>query len=252
MAFTTAQTFDQWQEAADAHGGDTNKDINALNQHSYLISNLRDTTSRDGSANQTNAAKRLVEWVDQVTGTDIVSGAELKAGFTITGKAAAGRRNAIKFWLDNDRTDGVNEVVVQLVTGVDGVSIDYNDITGEYSISFAAQSTALKQATHNTWGSGVHQITVDTNGDGAKNGSEASRLFLEASGTAHFNDTGLVSQNFSVQDRVTKDVFVSDYGDPYGDGIGRRPGRLPLRRRGGVVRGVSVLVVRCVPALFEV
>lgn len=220
FSYTTAQAFAFWQEAADAHAGDPSKDINALNQHSAQIVSQRDTTNPDGSANQADPAKRLAEYVDQVTGTDIVSDAEFDAGFTLTGKAAAGQQANIKFWLDKDRTDGTNEVGVQLQHGQDGVSIAYDNATGEYSISFAAGSTALQQATHNTYGSGVHQITVDTDGSGAKNGSEASRLFLVASGTALTTDTGLVSQNYSVQDRVSGDLFVYYYGDPDGDGVG--------------------------------
>jgi len=155
-----------------------------------------------------------------VTGTDIVSAAEFNAGFSITGKAEVGKKDTIKFWLDKDRTDGVLEKGVQLKDGQDGVSIAYDNATGEYSIAFAAGSTALQQATHNTHGSGVHQITVDTNGDGDKNGTEASRLFLVASGTAQTTDTGLVSQNYSVQDQITDDVFVYYFGDPDGAGIG--------------------------------
>ena len=43
-------------------------------------------------------------------------------------------------------------------------------ITGSDVVTDAgAGSTALQQATHNTWGSGVHQITVGTDGNGANN-----------------------------------------------------------------------------------
>jgi hypothetical protein len=45
------------------------------------------TTSADGTASGTNA---LTSYVDQVTGTDIVSAAEKAAGFHITGKVAGG------------------------------------------------------------------------------------------------------------------------------------------------------------------
>jgi hypothetical protein len=82
----------------------------------------------------------------------------------------------------------------------------------------------LLQATHNTHGSGVHQLLVDTDGNGSRTGSgastEASRLFLVASGTASSSHTGLVSQNFSVQDKLTNDVFVYYFGDPDGAGVG--------------------------------
>ena len=77
---------------------------------------------------------------------------------------------------------------------------------------------------HNTYGSGVHQLVVDTDGNGSRTGSgasaEASRLFLVASGTASSSHTGLVSQNFSVQDKLSNDVFVYYFGDPDGAGVG--------------------------------
>jgi len=41
-----------------------------------------------------------------------------------------------------------------------------------------------------------------------------------ASGTASSSHTGLVSQNFSVQDKLTNDVFVYYFGDPDGAGVG--------------------------------
>jgi hypothetical protein len=105
------------------------------------------------------------------------------------------------------------------VHGSNGVSIDHNTSTGEYSISFAANSAALKQAVHGTAGSGIHKLTVDTNGNGTHNAEEASRLFLVASGTAQSSDTGLAAQNFSVQDTVTKNIFVYFYGDVDGNGV---------------------------------
>ena len=162
----------------------------------------------------------MAQYIDQVTRTDIVSDAEYDAGFTITGKATAGQAGTIKFYLDNDRTNGTNEVGTQLVSGSNGVTIAYDNATGDYTLSFAAGSSALLQATHNTYGSGIHQLTVDTNGDGAKSAGEASRLFLVADGTAQNTDTGTVAQNYSVQDRVTGDVFVYYYGDPDGNGVG--------------------------------
>jgi hypothetical protein len=100
------------------------------------------------------------------------------------------------------------------------VSWTYNNSTGDYTISFAADSAALKQATHNTYGSGVHKLTVDTNGNAARDTGEASRLFLVASGTARTTDTGLVSQNYSVLDKPSGNVFVYHYSDPDSSGNG--------------------------------
>ncbi|WP_396435504.1 hypothetical protein [Limnohabitans sp.] len=230
---TTAQAFDLWQEAELAGLGDTSKNINALNQHSAEIMQQRDTTSADGSANQADPAKRLTQYINQVTGTDIVSEAEFDAGFTITGKATAGAEATIEFRLDKDRTTGVDGEGAQVLSlganDVDGdgttdVTASYDNTTGDWSLAFAAGSAALLQATHNTYGSGVHQLLVDTDGNGSRTGTgataEASRLFLVASGTAASSDTGLVSQNYSVQDKLTNDVFVYYHGDPDGAGIG--------------------------------
>jgi hypothetical protein len=161
----------------------------------------------------------LSQYINRVTGTDVVSDTEFKAGFTITGKAAAGATN-IRFYLDNDRTNGTDEIGTQLTNGSNGVSWTYSNTTGDYTISFAAGSAALQQATHNTHGSGVHKLTVDTSGNGVLDAGEASRLFLVASDTAQTSDTGLVSQNYSVQDRPSGNVFVYFYGDPDGNGIG--------------------------------
>jgi hypothetical protein len=240
VAPTTAQAFTLWQEAELAWLGDSSKNINALNQHSAEIMQQRDATSIDGSANQADPAKRLSQYINQVTGTDIVSDAEFDAGFSITGKAAAGAQATIKFRLDKDRTTGVDGQGAQVLnlgandvdnldgdnnhaTGTD-VTATYNNTTGDWSLAFAPGSGALLQATHNTYGSGVHQLLVDTNGNGSRTGSgasaEASRLFLVASGTASSSHTGLVSQNFSVQDKLTNDVFVYYFGDPDGAGIG--------------------------------
>lgn len=228
-----------WQEAEQAWLGDSSKNINALNQHSAAIMQIRDTTSADGSANQADPAKRLTQYINQVTGTDIVSDAEFDAGFSITGKAAAGAQATIKFRLDKDRTTGVDGEGAQVLnlgandvdnldgdnnhaTGTD-VTATYNNSTGDWSLAFAPGSGALLQATHNTYGSGVHQLVVDTDGNGSRTGSgasaEASRLFLVASGTASSSHTGLVSQNFSVQDKLSNDVFVYYFGDPDGTGV---------------------------------
>ena len=211
---TQSQYFDLWnaENSAPLGGGDSR-----LQHLSAEMSQVHATTSADGTASGTNA---LSQYVNQVTGTDIVSDAEFDAGFTITGHAAAGASGTIKFYLDNDRTDGVNQVGTQLVEGADGVHINYNNSTGDYTLTFDANSAALLQATHNTYGSGIHQLTVDTDGSGAKNGSEASRLFLVADGTASSSDTGTVAQNYSVQDKVTGDAFVYYYGDPDGTGVG--------------------------------
>ena len=211
---TQSQYFDLWnaENSTPLGGGDTR-----LQHLSTEMLQVHATTSADGTASGTNA---LSQYVNQVTGTDIVSDAEFDAGFTITGKAAAGAEGTIKFFLDNNRINGINEVGTQLQNGVNGVTIAYDNATGNYTLSFAAGSAALLQATHNTYGSGIHQLTVDTDGNGAKNSSEASRLFLVADGTAQNTDTGTVAQNYSVQDRVTGDVFVYYYGDPDGNGVG--------------------------------
>jgi hypothetical protein len=237
---TTSQAFALWQEAELAWLGDSSKNINALNQFSAATMQHRDVTSVDGSANQADPAKRLTQYINQVTGTDIVSDAEFDAGFTITGKANAGAQATIKFRLDKDRTTGVDGQGAQVLnlgandvdnldgdnnnaTGTD-VTATYNNTTGDWSLAFAPGSGALLQATHNTHGSGVHQLLVDTDGNGSRTGSgataEASRLFLVASGTAISSHTGLVSQNFSVQDKLSNDVFVYYFGDPDGAGVG--------------------------------
>jgi hypothetical protein len=230
LALSSTDLFALWQKA-DANV--TEGDINALNAHSAGISTNRDTTSADGSANQTDAGKRLTQHINQVTGTDIVSDAEFDAGFTVTGKAAAGAGGTIKFRLDKDRTTGADGEGAQVLSlgandvngdGTTDVTATYDNATGDWSLAFAAGSAALLQATHNTAGSGVHQLLVDTDGNGARTGTgataEASRLFLVASGTASNTDTGLVGQNFSVLDKLTSDAFVYFYGDPDGTGIG--------------------------------
>ena len=240
FALTSAQTFDLWQETELAWLGDASKNINALNQYASVITAARDATSADGSANQPDATKRLSQYINQVTSTDIVSDAEFDAGFAITGKAAAGAQASLKFLLDKDRTTGADGEGAQVLslgandvdnadgdnnhaTGTD-VTANYDNTTGDWSLVFAPGSAALLQATHNTWGSGVHQLLVDTDGNGSRTGSgataEASRLFLVASGTAKSSDTGTVAQNYSVQDKITNDVFVYYYGDPDGAGIG--------------------------------
>ena len=55
---------------------------------------------------------------------------------------AAGAEGTIKFYLDNNRTDGTNEVGTQLQNGVNGVTIAYDNATGNYTLSFATGSAA--------------------------------------------------------------------------------------------------------------
>jgi hypothetical protein len=212
----SAGLFGLWQSDG-AGGSGTATTTNLLQTWSaQLVSHA----SQTNDAGTFNGSAPLSQYINRVTGTDIVSDTEFKAGFTITGKAAAGMQGTIGFYLDNDRTNGTDEIGTQLTNGSNGVSWTYNPTTGDYTISFAAGSTALKQATHNTHGSGVHKLTVDTNGDGVMQAGEASRLFLVASGTAQTSDTGQVGQNYSVQDRPSGNVFVYFYGDPDGNGIG--------------------------------
>ena len=227
---TSDQAFVAWQEAETAWTelstqGVTTHNINALNQHSEALMQAHDNTQRDGAGNQSNSSLRLSEWIDQVNGSDIVSQAQYQAGFTITGRAAAGLQATIQWRLDKDRTDGVDGQGAQVLhlgandvdgDGITDVTTMYDNTSGEWRLNFAANSHALQSATHNIWGSGVHQLIVDNNGNATKEASEPSRLFLVADGTAQTTDTGLVSQNYSVQDRITGDVFVYYYGDPDG------------------------------------
>ena len=171
------------------------------------------TTSADGTASGTNA---LTSYVDQVTGTDIVSAAEKAAGFHITGKVAGGTSGNLSFYMDTDRTDGVdNAGQVLLADGVNGVHIAVAG-DGSYDITFDANSAALGAATvHNTYGNGVKEFSA------YKSGVEmANRLFLVADGTASPSDSGTVAQNYSVQDKITGNVFVYYFGDPDGNGVG--------------------------------
>jgi hypothetical protein len=230
---TSVQAFGLWQ--SDGHGtGTPNGTTGALQALSTEIVQQRFATSADGTASGTNV---LTQYINRVTGTDVVSDAEFDAGFTITGKAATGKTlygtgaDGLRFFLDNDRTNGQNEVGTELAGNTPGVTINYNSTTGNYSIDFAAGSAALLQATHNTYGSGVHQLTVSSNGDDVQDSGEASRLFLVAAGTANangdsFDKTGnavtanSVNANFSVQDKITGNVFVYYHGDPDANGIG--------------------------------
>jgi hypothetical protein len=212
-SYTSTELANAYQQAAGAIATADDKSFYKAVVDQAL--QVRDTVGQDGRANGTNA---LNEYIDRVTGTDVVSAAEFDVGFSITGKTTAGA-TGVKFYLDNDRTNGLNEIGTALVHGTNGVSIDHNTSTGEYSISFAANSIALKQGVHGTAGSGIHKLTVDTDGNGAQNAEEASRLFLVASGTAQNSDTGLAAQNFSVQDTVTKNIFVYFYGDVDGNGV---------------------------------
>jgi hypothetical protein len=210
--------FGLWQsDGAGNTSGVTKTTTDALQTWSAQLVSHASQTNNAGTFNGSNP---LSQYINRVTGTDIVSDTEFKAGFTITGKAATGLQSTIRFYLDNDRTNGTDEIGTQLTNGSNGVTWTYNNTTGDYTITFAAESTALKQATHNTYGSGVHKLTVDNNGDGVMQAGEASRLFLVASGTAQTSDTGQVGQNYSVQDRPSGNVFVYFYGDPDGNGIG--------------------------------
>ena len=178
------------------------------------------TTSADGTASGTNA---LTSYVDQVTGTDIVSAAEKAAGFHITGKVAGGTSANLSFYMDTDRTDGVdNAGQVLLADGVNGVHIAVAG-DGSYDITFDANSAALGAATvHNTYGNGVKEFSA------YKSGVEAAhRLFLVADGTASPSDSGTVAQNYSVQDKITGNVFVYYFGDPDGNGVGVWTGQDP-------------------------
>ncbi|WP_353239496.1 hypothetical protein, partial [Limnohabitans sp.] len=217
-ALTSTQMFGLWQsDGAGNTAGVTKTTTDALQSWSAELVSYASPTNAQGTA---NGSAPLNQYIDRVTGTDIVSDAEFDAGFTITGKAAAGAQSTIRFYLDNDRINGTEEIGTQLTNGSNGVTWTYNNTTGDYTITFAPNSTALKQATHNTHGSGVHKLSVDTSGNGALEAGEASRLFLVASGTAQATDTGQVSQNYSVQDKPTGNVFVYFYGDPDGNGIG--------------------------------
>jgi len=118
--------------------------------------------------------------------------------------------------MDTDRTDGVdNAGQVLLADGVNGVHIAVAG-DGSYDITFDANSAALGAATvHNTYGNGVKEFSA------YKSGVEAAhRLFLVADGTASASDSGTVAQNYSVQDKITGNVFVYYFGDPDGNGVG--------------------------------
>lgn len=184
----------------------------------------RAVVSNDGLASGTNA---LSQYINRVNGTDVVSDAKYKQGFAVTGKANSGAAATIRFYLQNDRTGGVDQLGTQLQHGVDGVMIAYDNATGSFTVTFGPSSNALKQAAvHNTYGAGVHKIGVDTDGNGSL---DARRLFLVADGTAGATSydkagnavaAGSVAANFSVQDKVTGDVFVYYYGDLDANGIG--------------------------------
>lgn len=226
---TTENVFDLWQQVDHATQGDSNFSVNALQNVSAEIVTTHDAVSKDGSANQIFQSLRQSEYINAVTDTDIVNSQEYQAGFSIAGHAAAGLQSSIKFLLDNDRTDGVNGQSAKRLsigandTNGDGIAdlvINYDDTSGDWSMVFSPHSIALKAATIGTWGSGVHQLVVDDNGDGVANNNDANRLFLVAAGTAQLTDGGSIGQNYSVQDKVTGDVFVYYAGDPDGTGVG--------------------------------
>lgn len=222
-AFTLWQTAeDAWLEQSSL--GSTRLDLLAYQRHSTEIAQERDNTSRDGFA---NSSQVLTQWIDQVQGSDIVSEAAYAAGLRISGQAAAGAQTSVRFRLDADRTDGIDGQGAQVLQlgdndidhdGHNDVTASYDNATGAWSLAFTPRSHALQPATHNVYGSGVHQLVVDTDGNGHVNDGEASRLFLVADGTATASDSGQLSQNYSTQDSVTGDVFVYYYGDPDGPG----------------------------------
>jgi hypothetical protein len=182
------------------------------------LAQVQDATSADGTA---NGSTPLANYINRVTGTDVVSSAEYAAGFTIRGRTTAGLSSGPRFYLDNNWENGVNEIGTELVSGSAGASTSYNSATGEFSVTFTGNAAALRPGTHDVASSGVHRLTVDADGNGSDDGvPDADRLFLVASGTAISSDTGLVSQNRSVQDTASQTVFVYYFGDPDGDGVG--------------------------------
>lgn len=223
--------FALWQTSEDAwlaqsSQGSTPPDPQAYQRHSTEIVQERDNTSRDGLA---NSSQVLTQWIDQVQGSDIVSEAADAAGLRISGQANAGAQTRLRFRLDSDRTDGIDGQGAQVLQlgdndvdhdGHNDVTASYDNSTGAWSLAFTPHSHALQPATHNVNGSGVHQLVVDSDGNGLLNDGEASRLFLVADGTASDSDNGQISQNYSAQDTVTGDVFVYYYGDPDGTGLG--------------------------------
>lgn len=213
------EAYEKWKEAEEGAAGNRSKDLQAFNKFSSEAVQARNNTNPDGSANQGDASKRLTQWVNQVTGTDVVGEAEFEAGFVLSGKAALGAQATLKFRLDNDRTDSLDGAGAQVfgLEGVSGqVSVAYNNSTGDWQLTFAESSALLKQAETDVSGSGVHKLVVDTDGNTSQNGAEASRLFLVAGGKASLLD----KSNFSVQDMITKDVFVHYFDDPDGKGVG--------------------------------
>lgn len=223
--------FALWQNAEDAGLALSSLvsaplDPMAYQRHSAEIAQERDNTSRDGHA---NSSQVLTQWVDTVQGSDIVSETAYAAGLRLSGQAAADAEASIIFRLDKDRTDGIEGQGAQTLQlgnndvdhdGSNDVTASYDNATGAWSLVFSPSSHALQPVTHNVYGSGVHQLVVDTDGNGRINDGEASRLFLVADGTASDSDSGRVSQNYSAQDTVTGDVFIYYYGDPDGPGIG--------------------------------
>ena len=218
----TEAVFSAWSES-DTTG------LNVLQSLTAEIGTSRDQVTSDGRGNQIFPSLRLSQTIDSVTGTDIVSAAEYQSGFSISGKAAAGAESTIRFLLDNDRTDGIDGNGIKTLhignndVNADGVTdavVSYTNATGEWNISFLAGSAALKPATQGVWGSGVHQLIVDSKGNGVADADEASRLFLVANGTAQTSDASSLAKNYSVQDKITGDVFVYYTGDPDGGGTG--------------------------------
>ena len=77
-----------------------------------------------------------------------------------------------------------------LAHGTGGLNIDACRVPTSDDLNGGRYSDNKRGDDGNTYGSGIHQLTVDTDGSGAKDGNEASRLFLVADGTASSSDTG--------------------------------------------------------------
>lgn len=178
------------------------------------------------------------ESINRVTHTDIVSFSEYQQGFNISGRSLP--NSIIKIAIDNDRTNGLNELG-EIISSIE------TDNSGYWLFLFGPNSIYLKTAIQGIAGSGVHRLTVwadngNSNIDDFEN--PVTRLFLVAAGTAvpgqnmtksswsvgmdgilgtHddvYDNLNSLSENYSVQDPVSGNVFVYYYGDPDGDGTG--------------------------------
>ena len=179
------------------------------------------THSYTSSTGTLQGTQPLSQYINQVTGTDIVSSTEFSSGFSITGKLATGLSvNDIRFYLDNNREDGIdNAGQAQLVNGQNGVQYQYNSTTGDFQIDFAANSTALLPGTVRTASSGVHKLWISTNNDDVQDSGEPSRLFLVSPGTATLADD--LTQNYTIKDAASNQIFVYFAADVDGSsGVG--------------------------------